>query len=78
MRQKITQVHLRARTLGVDEELLTAVEETFGGKSVEDYREGIYQTQCRTMKDYLESLLMPPSGIIGLYSQEQREQLNNQ
>jgi hypothetical protein len=66
-----TQVHLRARILGVDTELLTAVEQTYGGRPVKAYREGIGHTQCRTMQEYLESLMMPESGIIGLYSTEQ-------
>lgn len=69
--EKITQAKLKARTLGVDEDLLTAVEQTYGAKTIEEYVHNWEVSTYLTMHEYLEDLLMPIDGVLGLYSESQ-------
>jgi hypothetical protein len=72
--EKITQAKLKARTLGVDEDLLTAVEQTYGAKTIEEYAHNYSVSTYLTLTDYLEDLLMPIDGVLGLYSEDQLQQ----
>lgn len=71
MHEKITQAKLKARTLGVDEDLLTAVEQTYGAKTIEEYAHNYSVSDYITLTDYLEDLLMPIDGVLGLYDEKQ-------
>lgn len=71
MHEKITQAKLKARTLGVDEDLLTAVEQTYGAKTIEEYAHNYSVSTYLTLTDYLEDLLMPIDGVLGLYDENQ-------
>lgn len=72
--EKITQAKLKARTLGVDEDLLTAVEQTYGAKTIEEYAHNYSVSTYLTLTDYLEDLMMPIDGQLGLYSEDQLQQ----
>jgi hypothetical protein len=74
MREKITQAKLKARLLGVDAPLLIAVEQTHGAHTTEEWIEKWGQSGTHTVQEYLESLMMPPSGVLGLYSADQLQQ----
>ncbi|MFT8704646.1 hypothetical protein [Bifidobacterium aquikefiricola] len=74
MHEKITQAKLKARTLGVDEDLLTAVEQTYGAKTIEEYVHNWEVSTYLTLTDYLEDLMMPLDGIIGLHDESQLQQ----
>ncbi len=83
MHEKITQAKLKARTMGVDEDLLTAVEQTYGAKTIEEYVHNWTVSDYPTMHEYLEDLMMPLDGVLGLYSEDQLTQekgndINNQ
>lgn len=71
MHEKITQAKLKARTLGVDEDLLTAVEQTYGEKTIEEYVHNWTVSDYFTLTDYLTDLMMPIDGVLGLYSESQ-------
>jgi hypothetical protein len=75
MREKITQQKLKARILNVDEELLTAAEQFFGTHSAEEWIDGRDHSRFSTIREYMEDMMLPDDGILGLYSPEQ---LNNQ
>lgn len=72
--ERITQAKLKARTLGVDEDLLTAVEQTYGAKPIEEYVHNWEVSTYLTLTDYLEDLMMPLDGRLGLYSEDQLQQ----
>jgi hypothetical protein len=57
--------------MGVSEELLTAVEQTYGAKTIEEYVHNYSVSTYLTLTDYLEDLLMPIDGVLGLYSESQ-------
>ena len=69
--EKITQARLKARTLGVEPDLLTAVEQTYGTKTMEEYVHNWEISTYPTLTDYLEDLMMPLDGRLGLYSEDQ-------
>jgi hypothetical protein len=71
MREKITQTHLKARILDIDEELLTAAEQTFGAHTAEEWIDGRNHSDFMTIQEYIEDMLLPDSGVLGLYSPEQ-------
>ena len=71
MHERITQAKLKARTLGVDEDLLTAVEQTYGAKSISEYVHNWEVSDYLTLTDYLEDLMMPIDGVLGLYDEKQ-------
>ena len=75
MREKITQQKLKARILNVDEELLTAAEQFSGTHSAEEWIAGRDHSRFSTIREYMEDMMLPDDGILGLYSPEQ---LNNQ
>ncbi len=60
--------------MGVDPELLTAVEQTYGAKTIEEYVHNYSVSTYPTMHEYLEDLLMPLDGIIGLHDESQLQQ----
>ena len=72
--ERITQAKLKASTLGVDEDLLTAVEQTYGAKPIEEYVHNWEVSTYLTLTDYLEDLMMPLDGRLGLYSEDQLQQ----
>lgn len=74
MHEKITQAKLKARTMGVDEDLLTAVEQTYGEKTIEEYVHNWTVSDYFTLTDYLTDLMMPIDGQLGLYSEDQLQQ----
>lgn len=74
MHEKITQAKLKARTMGVDPELLTAVEQTYGAKTIEEYAHNYSVSTYLTLTDYLEDLMMPIDGVLGLYDEKQLQQ----
>lgn len=74
MHERITQAKLKARTLGADEDLLTAVEQTYGAKTIEEYAHNYSVSTYLTLTDYLEDLLMPIDGVLGLYDEKQLQQ----
>ncbi|WP_416174275.1 MAG: hypothetical protein ACFWT0_05960 [Bifidobacterium crudilactis] len=74
MKEKITQTKLKARLLGVDADLLIAVEQAHGAHTVEEWIEAWGASGTHTVQEYLESLMMPEDGIIGLYSTAQLQQ----
>ena len=57
--------------MGVDPELLTAVEQTYGAKTIEEYVHNYSVSTYPTMHEYLEDLLMPLDGIIGLHDESE-------
>lgn len=71
MKAKITQAKLKARTMGVDEDLLTAVEQTYGAKPIEEYAHNYSVSTYLTLTDYLTDLMMPLDGRLGLYDEKQ-------
>lgn len=76
MKKKITQTHLKARILNIDEELLTAAEEFFGTHTAEEWIDGRNHSRFSSIQEYMEDMMLPDSGILGLYSPEQLS--NNQ
>jgi hypothetical protein len=74
MRETITQQRLKARLLGVSEDLLIAVEQTYGTHTVEEWIEVWASSGTHTVQECMESLMMPESGILGLYSTTQLQQ----
>ncbi|MFT8705297.1 hypothetical protein [Bifidobacterium aquikefiricola] len=75
-KRRITQVALKARILKVDAELLIAAEGVFGARSAEDWTEAWGATTYPTMTAYLEAALMPPSGVIGMHENNNKEKGN--
>jgi hypothetical protein len=71
MREKITQEKLKARILNIDEELLTAAEQTFGVHTAEEWIDGRNHSRFSTIREYMEDMLLPDDGVLGLYSPEQ-------
>jgi hypothetical protein len=71
MREKITQQKLKARILNVDSELLTAAEQFFGTHSAEEWIDWRDHSNFMTIREYMEDMLLPDNGILGLYSPEQ-------
>lgn len=74
MKEKITQTKLKARILNISEELLTAAEQTFGVHTAEEWIDGRNHSRFSTIREYMEDMLLPDDGVLGLYSPEQ---LNN-
>ncbi|EIT89033.1 hypothetical protein A200_01000 [Parascardovia denticolens IPLA 20019] len=78
MKEKITQQKLKARILNIDEELLTAAEEFYGTHTAEEWIDGRNHSRFSSIREYMEDMMLPDDGILGLYSPEQLNQNNQQ
>lgn len=68
MPRMITQSKLRARTLGVEEDLMTALDQIVGvDKTLEAWNQELAESEFTTMTELMEAYLMPADGIIGMH-----------